>query len=302
MKYLVATFVLCAGFAVAASVAKKTGARSQPIEVGEVKWGRDFDAALAQSKKSRKPVLLLFQEVPGCTGCKKFGGDVLSHPLLVEAIEDEFVPMLVHNNRSQGADLEILKRYKEPAWNFQVIRFLDADGKDVIPRKDRVWTVSAVAGRMIEALEASDREVPNYLRTLAPLGKTEQAAFAMHCFWTGEMEIGKIDGVVATEAGWLEGREVTLVDFQPGKVSLNELTKKAAAAGCAQKVYPEPGKRYRKAKSSDQAKQIQGTPVAKVPNLTALQRTKLNSFWRTDRKRALEWLSPRQVATLKAQR
>ncbi|MDF1712176.1 MAG: hypothetical protein P1U90_08045 [Akkermansiaceae bacterium] len=38
---------------------------SQAVELGTVKWSRDLDATLAASKKSGKPVLLLFQEVPG---------------------------------------------------------------------------------------------------------------------------------------------------------------------------------------------------------------------------------------------
>jgi|GEM_PF-5413510 len=37
----------------------------QPIEIGTVRWGRDLDEALALSKKSQKPVFVLFQEVPG---------------------------------------------------------------------------------------------------------------------------------------------------------------------------------------------------------------------------------------------
>ena len=36
-----------------------------PVEVGNVHWGRDFDAALKMSAESGKPVLVLFQEVPG---------------------------------------------------------------------------------------------------------------------------------------------------------------------------------------------------------------------------------------------
>jgi hypothetical protein len=36
-----------------------------PVEVGNVHWGRDFDAALEMSAESGKPVLVLFQEVPG---------------------------------------------------------------------------------------------------------------------------------------------------------------------------------------------------------------------------------------------
>jgi len=36
-----------------------------PVEVGNVHWGRDFDGALKMSAATGKPVLVLFQEVPG---------------------------------------------------------------------------------------------------------------------------------------------------------------------------------------------------------------------------------------------
>jgi len=36
-----------------------------PRELGAVKWRRGFDKALEEAKKSRKPLLVLFQEVPG---------------------------------------------------------------------------------------------------------------------------------------------------------------------------------------------------------------------------------------------
>lgn len=37
----------------------------QPVELGQVRWRRDFKAGLKEAKKADKPVLLLFQEVPG---------------------------------------------------------------------------------------------------------------------------------------------------------------------------------------------------------------------------------------------
>ena len=40
-------------------------ATQNPVEVGKVHWGRDFDAALNMSAESGKPVFVLFQEVPG---------------------------------------------------------------------------------------------------------------------------------------------------------------------------------------------------------------------------------------------
>jgi hypothetical protein len=136
------------------------------VETGKIAWGRDLNSALAASRRSGKPVFALFQEVPGCMGCKQFGRDVLSHPLIVQGIENDFTPLLIHNNGS-GADAEVLQRYGEPAWNYQVVRFLDAEGQDIIPRKDHVWEARPLAERMIATLEKAGRPVPEYLKTIA---------------------------------------------------------------------------------------------------------------------------------------
>jgi Thioredoxin-like len=141
-------------------------ANETPIEIGSVKWGHDLDKALRLSGETGRPVFLLFQEVPGCSGCQDFGRTVLSNPRVVEAIENEFLPVLVYNNRG-GEDRRILERYNEPAWNYQVVRFLNAEGQDIILRKDRVWTVKHLASRMIETLQAVGRPVPDSLRALA---------------------------------------------------------------------------------------------------------------------------------------
>ena len=162
MKLLTILIILAVG--VAAYGGETT---RNPVEVGDVRWGRDLDAALKNSAKTGKPVLVLFQEIPGCSGVQKFGREVLTNPTLVEAIENEFFPVLVYNNRKGGMDEELLRRFQEPAWNYQVIRFLNAAGHDVIPRKDRIWTTGGVASRMVEALEAANRPVPKYLEDLA---------------------------------------------------------------------------------------------------------------------------------------
>ncbi len=40
-------------------------ASGNPVELGSVLWGRDHDAAFARAREERKPVLLVFQEIPG---------------------------------------------------------------------------------------------------------------------------------------------------------------------------------------------------------------------------------------------
>jgi len=36
-----------------------------PVELGTVSWLRDHDAAFAKAAQADRPVLLLFQEIPG---------------------------------------------------------------------------------------------------------------------------------------------------------------------------------------------------------------------------------------------
>ena len=193
-----------------------------------------------------------------------------------------------------------------------MVRFLDADGKDIIPRKDRVWTLDALATRCKEALSKAKAPVPAVLDGLIYEGanaELEEVAFSMFCFWTGEMKLGGIDGVVNTEAGFFDGREVTRVWYDPAALSLQKLVNEANRIDCANRVYFVEAKQqktiqsgklttgvfkasgYRPAPAKDQKKQLQGTKWADRA-LTAYQRTKLNAFGRKDQKKAERYASP----------
>ncbi|MDF1657842.1 MAG: hypothetical protein P1U58_09525 [Verrucomicrobiales bacterium] len=194
-----------------------------------------------------------------------------------------------------------------------MIRFLDERKNDIIPRKDRVWTVEALASRMAEALATADRPVPLYLKALAGVAAAKepaQVAFAMHCFWTGEFRIGGLEGVLTTEAGWLNGREVTRVTWDRSVLGFEQLLEHAANFECADKVFVSvEGDRmaassrrlsvgtldesYRRAKLTDQKRQISGTPFERL-NLSPVQATKINALARINPKSALNWLTPLQ--------
>ena len=81
-------------------------------------------------------------------------------------IESEFEPVAISNN-SPGYASKILKEFKEPAWNYQVARFIRNDKTDIIPRRDQVNTIAGIATRMVAALEKEKREVPKELRALS---------------------------------------------------------------------------------------------------------------------------------------
>lgn len=282
--------------------------RTQPIEVGEVSWGRDLGDALAASAESGKPVFALFQEVPGCAGCKQFGADVLSNPAIVDAVHEAFEPLLIHNNTG-GPDAQVLALYGEPAWNYQVVRFLDSSGADLIPRKDRVWETGPLAIRMVKVLETAGRPVPAYLRLIEQehSGRLETVNFAQACFWVGEMELGQIDGVVTTEAAFMGGHEVTTVRFDPNITNVATVARSALARRVANVVFAnqahlaelsaagitavaEDRRSYRVASRRDQKRQIAG--VSGLGGLSEAQLTKLNAFARHDANRARDFLPP----------
>ncbi len=238
---------------------------------------------------------------------------MLSHPLLVEAIESEFVPGCIYNNK-KGKDAEILKRYQERAWNNPVVRFVDAAGKDVITPKDGVWSLSGIATRMTKALEATRKKsTPRYLRLLATGSKKQgmkKATFAMHCFWEGEAHLGALPGVTATRAGWLDRKEVVEVCYDESRISYEELVKTAKKMKCASTVFAHDlgqlgvarklvGKNAvlakqpaKDAKLSDRLYHLRKSPWNAVP-ATPIQRVRMNSAL-AKRQDPLQFLSPRQ--------
>ncbi|MEO0649874.1 MAG: VPGUxxT family thioredoxin-like (seleno)protein, type 2 [Planctomycetota bacterium] len=209
------------------------------VEYGAVGWGRALEPALAASAGSGKPVLLLFQEVPGCLTCRSFGSGPLSHPLLVEAAEELFEPVVIRNNVG-GYEGAVRKRFDEPAWNNPVVRFLDSEGDDLIPRRAGVWQTGPLVERMVASLEAAQRPVPDWFRSFAnevANGPTETAYFAMSCYWVGEGRLGALPGVVDTRAAWIGRREVVEVTFRPAQLPFAQLLEAATKASCGQRVF-----------------------------------------------------------------
>ena len=65
----------------------------KPVELGTIDWVRNLKQGLQESLETGKPVMLLFDEVPGCGKCRDFGKQVLSNPVIRAAAEANFVPV-----------------------------------------------------------------------------------------------------------------------------------------------------------------------------------------------------------------
>ena len=269
-------------------------AQKNPIELGDVHWLRTMPEAIAQSKQQNKPILILFQEVPGCETCRNYGNDVLTHPLIVEAIETEFIPLCIFNNKS-GHDAEILKRYNEPSWNNPVVRIVDSRGENIVSRVNGNYSSAGLTGKMCDALISVDGKAPAYLNLLVDELNAEQSGtatttYSMHCFWTGEALFGKLNGVVKTTAGFQSGKEVVAVEYNPQLISRAQLDKIALNQSCA--ISSEGTFR----KDSTPKYYLSNSKYRVIP-MTELQKCRVNSAL-GEGLSPEEFLSPRQIAFL----
>jgi len=264
----------------------------QEEELGKVNWLRDYQEAIDQAKKEKKDVLVLFQEVPGCATCRNYGHNVLSHPLMVEAIENSFVPLAIFNNKG-GKDKEILEKYNEPSWNNPVVRIIDAQGENVVPRISNDYSASTLSLRMKQALVQKKVIVPEYLNllvqelTAAQANRVDEKYFKMYCFWTGEKQLGSLPGVLSTQSGFMNHSEVVKVSYDSKFISEDQLDAHAQKNNFKA---IEQGK-Y-KLSSNDLHYYLQRTDYIYLP-LTELQKTKINSSLGNN-KSGEKYLSPTQ--------
>lgn len=269
-----------------------TDAMTQPEELGQVQWGRDFEQAQARAARTGKPLFVLFTEVPGCSTVKGFANDVLTHPLIIEAIETQFVPVAVYNNVG-GADRDVLNSFGEPTWNNPVVRLMDAERQLLAPRFSGPYDVEGLLPTMLKALDASSQEVPGYLRDFGQeLGAneqgTERAVFSMYCFWSGEAKLGGMDGVVASRTGFALGKEVVEVSYDPAQTSSQVLAQAFGGEPMSQDVSVS-------SSHKDDKYQLQHSTWRHVP-MTAQQASRVNAalgrgespqVYLSDRQRAL---------------
>ena len=278
---------------------------SQPVELGKVSWLRDYDAAVAQASKTDKDILILFQEVPGCATCRNYGNNVLSDPLLVEAIETYFVPLAVFNNH-KGADAQTLKKFKEPSWNNPVVRIVDTAGKDVVDRLAGQYSSAALIRSMQQALDARSEPIPKYMQLLSDeQAPTDELVLGMYCFWSGEKVIGNLRGVIATEAGHMSGHEVVKVTYDPSITSQDNIINTAKKQSCADLAFTDDKdtdisiktKKLGSYRKDKEDKYYLLHSKYKNLNLSNAQATKVNSYLGQGLDPE-EWLSPRQIANL----
>ncbi|MBK7798003.1 MAG: peptide-methionine (S)-S-oxide reductase [Saprospiraceae bacterium] len=216
-------------------------AEKNPEELGKVQWNRTLEEAQKMAIRDKKPIFILFQEIPGCGTCKNYGTEVLSHPLIAEAIETFFIPLAIHNNKN-GSDKKTLDYFEEPSWNNPVVRIVKPDLSPLVTRLSGNYTAFGLVSKINAALLKNGQKIPEYLKLLeeellARAVGTEKATLGMYCFWSGEKNYAQLDGVIGTRAGYVKGSEVVEVEYNPNKISLEQLVSFGAKSKNADKIY-----------------------------------------------------------------
>lgn len=277
------------------------------IELGKVAWMRDLKEAQIASKKFHKPIFILFQEVPGCSTCKNYGSQVLSHPLIVESIETYFIPLCIYNNH-RGKDAEALKYFSEPSWNNPVVRIVDSALKPLVDRITGNYTAYGLITKVQASLSALGIRIPEYLNLLQEELKAHQSGlesvtFGMYCFWTGEKTFGKSKGVISTNAGYMNGSEVVEIQYNPKEINLNELIQIGNSTHSADRMFTNsssvvninmPIQKLGTFRVDPETKYYLYQSDYKYVPMTALQATRANSFL-SEGKSCDSILSPRQI-------
>ena len=263
-------------------------------ELGDVRWHRDFGAALTEARERNLPVFLLFQEIPGCPTCVNFGQHVLAQALMVEMIESHFVPLAIYNNRA-GPDAEILRQFNEPAWNNPVVHFLSPDGESLVPKLTNRYDLISLHDKITGTLEQAGISVPKWFTLfrgdlLIESGIAEQLRYEPPCFWPGETSLAQFPGVISTDAGWVGGEEVVEIYFDPAQTSTEELNRLSLP-----EVFRRTDKRPFRLDDQPQF-YLAKTQWRSVP-MTRAQRTKINLEVAYARDPS-PYLSPRQLQAL----
>lgn len=130
---------------------------NNPVELGlliDWNYASDLESVIQKSKEEKKPILILFQEIPGCSGCQQYGKNVLSSKVIYEIITNNFIPIAIYNNRG-GKDKEILDRFKEQSWNYPVLRIVDDSLKDIVHKLE--WHKCKTADGVQKYLQNSSK-------------------------------------------------------------------------------------------------------------------------------------------------
>lgn len=117
-----------------------------------------------------------------------------------------------------------------------MIYLLGPDGVSLIPKLANRYDPLTVHAKVVAALEALGRKVPDYLRLLrddllTDYGLARTANIETPCFWSGETSLAQHPAILNTEAGWIGNEEVVRIAYDPARADMAALASFAETEG-----------------------------------------------------------------------
>lgn len=213
----------------------------------------EFDTlaqAQHESTSRRRPILCI--ETQGST-IYSMGNVILSHPLVVEAMESLFVTCdysTDEDDDDEASSNSMSRFFARPSRQAR-IRFLDDQAADICPPVTSTTTLVHVVSSMVLALEHSKLFVPQYLRLLLEeeSGKVQvlsptrvreisrKAVFGFHDPVQAEVILAGLDGVLSVRSGCLVRQSVIEVTYDSRRLSFCALVRHALQNANASLVY-----------------------------------------------------------------
>ncbi|MBN2735931.1 MAG: thioredoxin family protein [Spirochaetales bacterium] len=135
------------------------------IAYSGINWLLDYNQALALAEEKNKPVIIMFQGAIGCISCQNFGMHIISHPLMAEVITNNFVPLIVFDpNRNEGK--MVLEQLGNSSNTIPDMGIVNSKGQDLVKAESSDYNYSSFTQAIIRALEADNKEIPEYLKLL----------------------------------------------------------------------------------------------------------------------------------------
>ncbi len=207
--------------------------------LGRVRWLSDYNTALLKMAEENKPMLVYILGNTGNDVLSVRRNEILSHPLIVEAIESNFIPVAV--SPAVAAEHSILSLPGDTKTG-TAMSIVGTDGHPKSKNSDDAAWMKHLTGIMLDALQQEGMAAPVYLKLVNEefnaAEKRESAVITLHCFWSGEVELGIEHGIVYTEPGYIGDKEALYLEFNGSAISYEDILKSSLDLNLINEAFP----------------------------------------------------------------
>jgi len=165
--------------------------------------------------------------------------EILSHPLIVEAIESNFIPVAISPTAATRQNLLASPSDMETETAMLIIG--TDNQRKTKGSSDEIW-MKHFTEIILDALHQEGIPAPRYLELVNEefnaTERRESTVITLHCFWSGEIELGTERGVVYTEPGYIGDREAMYLEFDNSTISYRDILKSSLDLNLINEAFP----------------------------------------------------------------